>query len=436
MNNQSHSSQLRVALAGLGTVGAGVYKILTQNADLIKTRTGKTIEVVAVSARNKSKDRGVDLSAVEWVDNPKSLATRHDVDVVVEMMGGEGDPAFSLVKSALGNGKSVVTANKSLLAHHGLELAALAEQSNVSLMYEAAVAGGIPIIKMIREGLAANNIAGLYGIMNGTCNYILTTMERTGQSFGEVLKEAQALGYAEADPTLDVGGGDSGHKLALLTALAFGCKPDFDGLSLDGIDKLTAEDLTVAAEFDCRIKLIGQAKKLDDGRVLQMVGPCLVQKTSPLAHVDGVLNGIFVHGDFVGPSFTSGRGAGEGPTASAIVADLMDLASGISRPVFGVPTRSLNPSPTASSDDWNGKFYIRLVVHDRPGVIAEIAPVLRDRKISIESLIQRGRSADQPVSIILTTHETTGADMHEAAGQIGKLGCVLGQPLVLPILNI
>lgn len=436
MNKASHPEKLRVALAGLGTVGVGVYRILTQNAGLIRNRTGKTIQVVAVSARNKSKNRGVDLSPVDWVHDPKLLAAREDVDVVVEMMGGDDDPALALVKSALENGKSVVTANKALLAHHGMDLASIAESKNVSLMYEAAVAGGIPIIKMIREGLAANNIAGLYGIMNGTCNYILTTMERNRGSFTEVLKEAQELGYAEADPALDVGGGDSGHKLALLTALAFGCKPDFDGLYLEGISKLTAEDLIVAAEFDCRIKLIGQATKLADGRILQMVGPCLVPKTSPLAHVDGVLNGIFVNGDFVGPSFTSGRGAGEGPTASAIVADLMDMACGVSRPAFGLPSGSLGSAPTATREDWSGEYYIRLVVKDRPGVIAEIAPVLRDHRISIESLIQRGRSADQPVSIILTTHETTGREMHRAAAQIGKLETVLEQPLVLPILKI
>ncbi|HOO51446.1 MAG TPA: homoserine dehydrogenase, partial [Alphaproteobacteria bacterium] len=297
---------LRVALAGLGTVGIGAYKILMQNASVLEERTGRQIVVTAISARNQSKDRGVDLAQCAWEDNPVNLASRDDVDVIIEAMGGENDPAYTLVKTALENKKHVVTANKALLAYHGVELAEIAERNNVSLCYEAAVAGGIPIIKMIREGLGANRISGLYGIMNGTCNYILTTMERTGEDFAKVLKDAQELGYAEADPTLDIGGGDSGHKLVLLSALAYGCLPDFKNLSVEGIDHLEAEDIEIAAEFGCRIKLIGQATKLEDGRVLQMVAPSLVPKTSPLAHVDGVLNGIFVQGDFVGSSFVEG----------------------------------------------------------------------------------------------------------------------------------
>lgn len=433
----AHTSKtLRVALAGLGTVGAGTFRILTQNAKILESRTGIVLTVTAVSARNKNKDRGIDLANVAWEDDPLKLAVREDVDVIVEVMGGEGDPAYTLVKKALENKKHVVTANKALLAYHGIELAAIAERNGVSLCYEAAVAGGIPIIKMIREGLGANNISGLYGIMNGTCNYILTTMERTGESFADVLSQAQELGYAEADPTLDVGGGDSGHKLVLLCALAFGCKPDFKNLSVAGIDRLSAEDIQIASEFGCRIKLIGQAIKLEDGRILQMVAPSLVPKTSPLAHVDGVLNGIFAQGDFVGPSFVEGRGAGEGPTASAIVADVMDIAKGTTAPVFGISVNDLAESPSASSMDWSGEFYMRLVVQDRPGVIAEIAPILRDHKISIESLIQRGRSKDEPVSIVIMTHEAKGGDIADACTRIAALSCVLDNPLVMPILNI
>ncbi|MDD3020403.1 MAG: homoserine dehydrogenase [Alphaproteobacteria bacterium] len=433
---KNQEKTLRVGLAGLGTVGAGTFKILQANADLITRRTGVRIVVTVVNARNKGKDRGIDLSSVEWVDNPIDLASHPDVDVVVEAMGGENDPALSLVRMALQNGKPVVTANKALLAHHGVDLSRLSEKHNAPLMFEAAVAGGIPIIKMIREGLAANNISGLYGIMNGTCNYILTTMERTGESFSDVLEEAQKLGYAEADPTLDVGGGDSGHKLVLLGALAFGCRPDYQNLSVEGIDRLSAEDIIIAGEFGSRIKLIGQTVKLEDGRILQMVSPCLVPRTSPLAHVDGVLNGILSQGDFVGLSFVEGRGAGEGPTASAIVSDLMDLANGVNGPVFGIPADQLQSSPSASRDDWTGEFYMRLVVQDRPGVIAEIAPILRDHQISIESLIQRGRSADQPVSIVIITHQTTGKNIRLACQEIADLPSVLDDPLTLPILKI
>ena len=312
----------------------------------------------------------------------------------------------------------------------------IAERNNVSLCYEAAVAGGIPIIKMIREGLGANRISGLYGIMNGTCNYILTTMERTGEDFAKVLKDAQELGYAEADPTLDIGGGDSGHKLVLLSALAYGCLPDFKNLSVEGIDHLEAEDIEIAAEFGCRIKLIGQATKLEDGRVLQMVAPSLVPKTSPLAHVDGVLNGIFVQGDFVGSSFVEGRGAGEGPTASAIIADVMEIAKGHCAPVFGVPSGKLEKAPTATAQDWRGEFYVRLVVEDRPGVIADIAPILRDHTISIESLIQRGRSEKEPVNIVIMTHDAKGEDIRAACAGIADLPCVLGKPLLMPVLKI
>ncbi|MCB1557980.1 MAG: homoserine dehydrogenase [Alphaproteobacteria bacterium] len=427
---------LRVALAGLGTVGIGAYKILMQNASVLEERTGRQIVVTAISARNQSKDRGVDLAQCAWEDNPVNLASRDDVDVIIEAMGGENDPAYTLVKTALENKKHVVTANKALLAYHGVELAEIAERNNVSLCYEAAVAGGIPIIKMIREGLGANRISGLYGIMNGTCNYILTTMERTGEDFAKVLKDAQELGYAEADPTLDIGGGDSGHKLVLLSALAYGCLPDFKNLSVEGIDHLEAEDIEIAAEFGCRIKLIGQATKLEDGRVLQMVAPSLVPKTSPLAHVDGVLNGIFVQGDFVGSSFVEGRGAGEGPTASAIIADVMEIAKGHCAPVFGVPSGKLEKAPTATAQDWRGEFYVRLVVEDRPGVIADIAPILRDHTISIESLIQRGRSEKEPVNIVIMTHDAKGEDIRAACAGIADLPCVLGKPLLMPVLKI
>ncbi len=420
--------QVRVAIAGLGTVGAAVFNML---------KTHPSFEVTAVSARSKSKDRGVDMSGVSWVDNVVDLATRDDVDVVVEVMGGDGDPALPLVRTALSNNKHVVTANKALLAKHGVELAKLAEQNAVSLSYEAAVAGGIPIIKMLREGLSANDIDAVYGILNGTCNYILTTMEDTGRGFADVLSEAQTLGYAEADPTLDIDGGDTGHKLALLTALVFGAKPDFKSLSIQGVRSVSIEDIHAAGELNHRIKLIGLAQIQKTGRVLQMVTPALVPKSSPMAHVDGVLNGVLTIGNYVGQSFVSGRGAGAQPTASAIVADLIDIVRGSFTPVFGKPAAQLLDKESLDMSDWRGEFYMRLVVKDRVGVIADIAPILRDAYISIESMIQHGRSSgDKPISVVIVTHATSGRHMMDAVQKITKLDSMVASPFVMPILKI
>lgn len=420
-------SVLRVGIAGLGTVGAGVFQILANHP---------SFKVTAVSARDKSKERGLNLTDVAWVDNPIDLAKRDDVDVVVEVMGGDGDPALSLVTTALRHKKSVVTANKALLAHYGAELAQVAEENKTALLYEAAVAGGIPIIKMLREGLAANEIKAIYGIMNGTCNYILTTMEATGQNFSGVLDEAQKLGYAEADPSLDVDGGDTGHKLSILSALAFGCKPDFKSLSVHGIRQISAEDIRVADELGYRIKLIGQARIQENGKILQMVAPSLLPKTSPMANVSGVLNGILTEGNHVGQSFVAGRGAGAGPTASAVVADLIDLSRGHVILPFGKPVAELSDAAKSTFADWSGAFYIRLVVKDRPGVIADVSPILRDAHISIESLIQRGRSTEQPVSIIMMTHDTKGQNILDAVEAIKKLDCIVADPLVMPVLKI
>lgn len=420
-------SVIRVGIAGLGTVGAEVFRILAGHP---------SFRVTAVSARDKTKNRDLNLEDISWVDHPVDLATRDDVDVVVEMMGGEGDPAFSLVSTALKNYKPVVTANKALLACHGVELARIAEENNTALLYEAAVAGGIPIIKMIREGLSANRIEALYGIMNGTCNYILTTMERTGQDFIDVLDEAQKLGYAEAEPSLDVDGGDTGHKLSILSALAFGCQPDFKSLSVTGIRAISAEDIHIADELGYRIKLIGQACRQKSGSILQMVVPSLLPKSSPMANVSGVFNGILTVGNYVGQSFVAGRGAGAMPTASAVVADLIDLSHGQSILPFGSPVSELSDSPKSGFADWEGEFYIRLVVKDKVGVIADISPILRDCNISIESLIQRGRSVEQPVSIAMMTHDTRGQNILDAMTEIRKLDCVVKDPLVMPVLKI
>lgn len=432
---------IRIGLAGLGTVGMGVIQLLAAQGEDLFQKTGCRFEVSAVAARTKNKQRAVDLSHVAWVDSPLDLALRSDVDVVVEVMGGDGDPALSLLKAALKAHKPVVTANKALLAQHGFSLAQLSEDMRTPLLFEAAVAGGIPVIKALREGLAANRIDALYGILNGTCNYILSTMEKTGQSFPDVLTEAQKLGYVEADPVLDVGGGDSGHKLALLSALAFGTVPHFQGLSINGIEQVQADDIVAANDFDYRIKLIAQAKRLADGRLLQMVAPTLVPKSSPLAHIGGALNGIEVMAQAAGASFMAGRGAGAGPTASAVVADLIDITSGRAMPwTFGRPSAMLEPCRPANFEDWSGGFYLRLVVRDEAGVLADIAPILRDHAVSIESMVQRGqssvKSAGQPVKIIILTHDTTGKAINGAIAAIAKLNNVLDTPFVMPVLTL
>ncbi|MEM6781791.1 MAG: homoserine dehydrogenase [Pseudomonadota bacterium] len=429
------SEPFRIAIAGLGTVGRGVVKILQNQSDLIANRVGRPIEIVAVNARDKSADRGVDLSTYDWVDNPSDLSSRDDVDCVLEMIGGSEGVAKDLVEAALDNGKHVITANKALLAHHGLELAEKAENKNVSLNYEAAVAGGIPIIKSMREGLAADKVTGVYGILNGTCNYILTEMRETGRDFADVLKDAQELGYAEADPSFDVGGIDAAHKLALLTALGFGVKPDFDQLSIEGIESITADDIQFADELGYRIKLIGMARDLN-GKIYQTMAPCLVPTNSALGSVEGVFNAVFVEADPVDKAMAEGRGAGEGPTASAVVADVIDLARGIHLPTFGVKVQDLQGAQWASLSDVSAQHYLRLNVLDQPGVIADVSAVLRDHEISIESLVQRGHDPQQPVSVVMVTHETNAQAMQDAIADISKIPAILDQPSVLRIEHI
>lgn len=428
-------STLKIAIAGLGTVGAGVIKLLQDNHQEITARAGREIEIVAVSARDKNRDRGIDLSKIQWVDKPEELSGVN-ADVIVELIGGDGDPSYSLVKNSLLNGKAVVTANKALLAHHGVELAKISDEKSAPLLFEAAVAGGIPIIKMLREGLAANRISKLYGILNGTCNYILTTMEQTGRDFADVLKEAQAKGYAEAEPSLDVDGGDTAHKLCLLASLAFGVAPDLKNVSVSGIRAITAQDIQSADELGYRIKLLGQADVEPDGSLAQVVEPCLVPKTSSLAHVHGVLNAVYTEGNHVGSSFIEGRGAGEGPTASAVVADLIDLARGNTIATFGVSPERLKAVRFTNVEEKIGEYYIRLIVLDQPGVIADVTAILRDYQISIESLLQRGRDPGQPVSVAFTTHETKRGHISEAIAKIATLEAVTSPPLILERLSL
>jgi homoserine dehydrogenase len=352
--------------------------------------------------------------------------------VVVELIGGSDGPALALCRKALGTGKPVVTANKALLARHGAELAALAEANGATIGFEAAIGGGIPIVKTLREGLAGNRIARAYGILNGTCNYILTTMRETGRGFDEVLREAQDLGYAEADPSFDIDGIDTAHKLALLAALAYGCPPDLDAVYTEGIRHVSPLDIAFASEMGYRIKLLGVARRTEYG-LEQRVHPSMVRIGTPISQVEGVFNAVVIEGDQVDTTLYAGRGAGGGPTASAVVADLVDLARGGRHPVFTLPAEALTALPASPMERHYGAYYFRLMVVDRPGVMADVTACLRDREVSIEALIQRARNPGEPVPIVLTTHETTEANMTGALAQIAELGTVLEPPRLIRI---
>ncbi|MBS0549905.1 MAG: homoserine dehydrogenase [Proteobacteria bacterium] len=423
---------LKIGIAGLGTVGAGVVKLLAEHNRLLALRGGRPLKLVAVTARSKAKKRDIDLSKVRWERDPLALATASDIDVVIELIGGSGGVARRLVQTALRNGKHVITANKALLAHHGAELAALAEKKGRILAFEAAVAGGIPIIKALREGLVGNRVRRLYGILNGTCNYILTTMRETGRDFGAVLAEAQAAGYAEADPTFDVDGIDAAHKLAVLTGAAFGTKVNFDGIHVEGIRRVTALDIQFAEELGYRIKLLGLARETRHG-VEQRVHPCMVSLKAPIAHIEGVFNAVVVEGDFVGTTMFQGRGAGQGPTASAVVADLIDVARGRTMPAFVVPADRLAEVRVSPMARHTGAYYMRLMVQDRPGVIAAISGILAKERISVEGMLQRGRSQSGDVPVVITTHETEEAAMQRAVARIAKLKAVAEEPCIIRI---
>jgi homoserine dehydrogenase len=429
-------NHLRLGIAGLGTVGTGVLNIVHKNADLLASRTGVPVVVTAVSARAKGKDRGHDLSKLHWFDDPMKLATSSDIDVFIELIGGDADPAKAAVEAALAARKHVVTANKALIALHGTALAKMAEAKGVCLNFEAAVAGGIPIIKVLKEGLAGNGIAKVFGIMNGTCNYILTKMGNDGRAFADVLKEAQALGYAEADPTFDVGGFDTAHKLAILTALAFGTQVNVGNISIEGIEAITLDDIRNAAELGYKIKLLGVAVDHGNG-IEQRVHPTLIPQGSPAADTDGVFNAVVVQGDFVGDILMEGRGAGSHPTASAVIADVVDIARGQRTPSFGIPAAKLKPYKPASPKAHQGGYYVALRLQDRPGAVASIARILADNKISIESIVQRGKSdKDQTrdtASFTLITHDALQASIDKALARIESDGHVAGKPRLIRI---
>ncbi len=431
---------LRIALAGLGTVGGGVIRLLETNRALIEVRAGRAIEVVAVSARDRTRDRGYDLSRYAWVDDMQAMAARADVDVVVETIGGSDGPALTLARAALDEGKGFVTANKAMIAHHGVSLAELAALKRVPLKFEAAVAGGIPVLKGLREGTAANALTRIYGILNGTCNYILSEMERTGADFDAMLLAAQEAGFAEADPAFDIEGTDAAHKLAILAAIGFGTRIDFETVRTMGIGAVRAADIAQADSLGYVVRLVGVASlhpaANEPPKLLQRVRPCLVPFRHPLAAVTGATNAVVAEGDFAGRLLFQGAGAGDGPTASAVVADLIDIARGDTGLPFSVPVEALVRLEPADPGDRIGRDYIRFAVTDRPGVLAEITAATRDAGVSIESLIQRGRAEEGgEVLVAMVTHEGPEHCVTHALELLEGSPSLTAPPLVMPILR-
>ncbi len=421
------SKPLKVAIAGLGNVGIGVVKILEEHKELIADRAGREIAISAVSARSKDQDRGVDLSPYQWVDNAAEMADLDDVDIVVELIGGEDGIAYELSKNSLKNGKALVTANKAMVAHHGALLADMAQDAGVVLRYEAAVAGGIPIIKSIGEGLAANKLSQVYGIMNGTTNYMLTHMESRGLTYDEILAEVQELGYLEADPALDLDGIDAAHKLAILSSVAFGTKTDFESVYIEGIRNIESVDIEYGKELGYRIKLLG-ITKYEDGNLSQRVHPVMIDRELPIASVMDGFNAIVVDGDYIDRTFYNGRGAGEGPTASAVVADLIDIARGHSGPAFFKPASKLIEAAPVSINRRKGAYYVRLHVEDHAGVIADITAALKHTNVSVETMLQKGTEKDGTVYVVIVTHETTEVAMKDAINRIKEVSSVIETP--------
>jgi len=421
---------LRIGIAGLGTVGAGVVKLLQGNKTLLASRGGAALDVVAVSARSKNKARDLVLSGIDWHDDALEIATRSDVDIVVETIGGSEGKARELVAAALQHGKHAVTANKALIAHHGVELAALAEKHKVQLAFEASVAGGIPILQALRTGLSGNSFKRVAGILNGTCNYILTTMQKEGRDFGDVLADAQAKGYAEADPSFDIDGVDAAHKLAILASLAYGTKPALDALYIEGIRHITRADIAYAAELGYRIRLLGIATQTKEG-ISQRVHPCLVPVDSPLGQTEGVFNAVQVEGDAVGRVLFQGRGAGAGPTASAVISDIVAIARGERWPAFTVRTANLADAQRVPMEHHRCSYYIRLEVADEPGVLADITRIFAEEKISVQSLIQHTHADNAPAQVVITTHATVEEAMQRALAKIHELGRVIEKPMML-----
>ena len=424
------TSPLRLGIAGLGTVGAGVVRIVGRRADLLKARSGRDIVITAVSARDRAKDRGVSLDAFAWEDDPVALARRGDVDVFVELMGGADGPAKAAVEAAIAAGKDVVTANKAMLALHGQALAEAAEAKGHVIRFEAAVAGGIPVVKALTEGLAGNEVRRVMGVMNGTCNYILTRMENAGLPYEDVFAEAKALGYLEADPSLDVGGIDAAHKLSLLAAIAFGAQVDFGAVQIEGIERITIEDIRRAADMGYRIKLLGVAQRTGRGLECRM-SPCLVPATSPLGQLENATNMVVLEGDAAGQIVLRGAGAGEGPTASAVMSDILDIARGTRVSTFGQPAATLTKLSGARVTS-PAPFYLRMSLVDKPGALAKIATVLGDAGVSIDRMRQYGH-ADTAAPVLIVTHRTSRAALDTAIEGMGHTGVLASDPVAIRI---
>lgn len=422
----------KVALAGLGTVGGGVVKLLREQSDLLEKRTGRKIKLTAVSDLNQQKllELGL-LGEADYYKDALEMVRKADADLVVELIGGANGIAYQVCLESLKQGKAFVTANKAMIAHHGNELAKLTEEKGLFFGYEAAVAGGIPIIKSLREGFVGNQVSEVYGILNGTCNYILTVMRETGKPFDEVLSDAQKLGYAEADPSFDIDGIDTAHKTCILGALAFGMPINLDALNIEGIRHISALDIAFAEELGFRIKLLGVGRRSEQGVSLN-VYPCMIPQTSEIAHVDGVFNAVITEGDFVGHSMLVGRGAGERPTASAVVSDIADAATGRKLPLLTVKNDEIKALPIVPLSEREGEYYLRLEVRDEPGVIAQIAKILGDEQVSIASMIQRGQT-QWSVPLMMTLHRAKEACVTAALAKIEDLSAVLKKPCLIRI---
>ncbi len=423
----------RIGVAGLGTVGAGLLTFLADRPDFAPA--GGRAVVTGVSARSRSRPRPFDISNLPWFDDPVALATSPDNDVFVELIGGSDGPAKAAVEAALKLGKPVVTANKALLAEHGAELAVLAEANGAPLVFEAAVMGGVPAVKMMREALVGDDVNSVAGILNGTCNYILTEMEQGGRPFAEVLAEAQRLGYAEADPTMDVGGFDAAHKITLLSALAFGCAPNFAAAEIEGIDQIELLDIKMARDLGYRVKLVASADRSADG-VLVRVHPSLAPLSHPLAQAGGALNALFIESQRIGRIFVQGPGAGAGPTAAAVAADIADVMTGAVRPVFQRPATTLRPFTPVDPSKSMSRAYLRFLVKDEPGVIAAVSETLAEAGVSIESFLQKPVENSEGVPIVLTTHAVAESVLTAAIDRIANLSSVLDRPRLLRIARI
>lgn len=424
---------VRIGLLGLGTVGGGTVNVLKRNAEEISRRAGRDIEISRASARDLNKPRICDTTGIALTTDPSEVVEASDVDVVVELIGGDG-LALDMVMKAIENGKHVVTANKALIAKHGNEIFAAAQQKGVMVAFEAAVAGGIPIIKAIREGLSANRIEWLAGIINGTGNFILTEMRDKGRDFADVLAEAQALGYAEADPTFDVEGIDAAHKLTILASIAFGVPLQFDKAYTEGITRITRDDVTYAEELGYRIKHLGVARRTENGIELR-VHPTLIPERRLIANVNGVMNAVLVQGDAVGPTLYYGAGAGADATASAVVADIVDVVRAMTAdPGNRVPHLAFQPDqlsdlPILEMDDVETAYYLRLQVEDRPGVLADITRIFGEAGISIEAVLQKEPTEGQSnVTLIMLSQRAKEKSLNEALGAIEKLDSVTGEP--------